>query len=83
KWSPLQRRYYRWSEKVSARLADWLVTDARAMQEYYRTEYGAPSTYIPYSGAVGDAPDDGALARYNVEPGGYYLAVARMEPENN
>lgn len=53
------------------------------MQEYYRTEYGAPSTYIPYSGAVGDAPDDGALARYNVEPGGYYLAVARMEPENN
>ena len=30
KWSPLQQRYYKWSEKVSALFATWLVTDARA-----------------------------------------------------
>lgn len=83
KWSPLQQRYYRWSEQVSARLATWLVTDSRAMQDYYRAQYDAPSTYIPYSGEVGDAPDSAALARYGVTPGDYYLVVARMEPENN
>ncbi|MGE4323705.1 MAG: DUF1972 domain-containing protein [Sphingobium sp.] len=83
KWSPLQQRYYRWSEQVSARLANWLVTDSRAMQDYYRTQYDADSTYIPYSGQVGDAPDIGALTRYGVTPGDYYLVVARLEPENN
>ncbi|BAV64962.1 DUF1972 domain-containing protein [Sphingobium cloacae] len=83
KWSPLQQRYYKWSEWVSARLASWLVTDSRAMQLYYRDEYRAGSTYIPYSGEVGDAPDLAALARFGVTPGQYYLVVARMEPENN
>ncbi|MEC3947373.1 DUF1972 domain-containing protein [Sphingobium sp. HWE2-09] len=83
KWNAVQRRYYKWSEWVSARLANWLVTDSRAMQDYYAREYGAGSTYIPYGGAVGDLPDDAALARYGVTSGDYYLVVARMEPENN
>jgi glycosyltransferase involved in cell wall biosynthesis len=83
KWSPLQQKYYKWSEKVSALLGTWLVTDARAMQEYYLREYRAPSSFIPYSGVVGDAPSSDALAKYGLEPGGYYLVVARLEPENN
>ncbi len=83
KWSPLQRKYYKWAEKASVSMADWLVTDSRAMQAYYRSEYRAPSTFIPYSGDVGEAPTDGGLARYGLERGGYYLVVARMEPENN
>jgi glycosyltransferase involved in cell wall biosynthesis len=53
------------------------------MQRYYRQEYQAGSTYIPYSGEVGDEPDISALARYGVTPGNYYLVVARLEPENN
>lgn len=83
KWSALQQKYYKWSEKVSAKLADWLVTDSRAMQDYYIDQYSAPSTYIPYSGEVGEAPDASVLSELGVEPDGYYLVVARMEPENN
>ncbi|KQN04198.1 hypothetical protein ASE85_20920 [Sphingobium sp. Leaf26] len=83
KWNRIQRAYYKWSERVSAWAADWLVTDSRAMQDYYAREYGAASTYIPYSGAVGDPPDATALGCYGVTPGAYYLVVARMEPENN
>jgi glycosyltransferase involved in cell wall biosynthesis len=83
KWNRLQRSYYKWSERVSAWMANWLVTDCRAMQDYYVREYGAASTYIPYSGAVGDPPDGDALTQYDVTPGDYYLVVARMEPENN
>lgn len=83
KWNHLQQRYYRWSEKVSARLADGLVTDSRAMQAYYRDQYAATSTFIPYSGDVGDAPSDAAPAKHGVSPGDYYLVVARLEPDNN
>lgn len=83
KWSPLQRRYYRWSEWVSARLATGLVCDSPAMRDYYAKTYGAASAYIPYGGRAGEAPDDGAPARFGLEPGRYHLVVARLEPENN
>ena len=83
KWSALQRRYYRWSEWVSARLADWLVTDSRAMQDYYRAERRAQSTFIPYGGTVGAPASDACLAEFALESRGYDLVVARLEPENN
>ena len=41
KWSPMQRRYYKWAERVTAALADWMVTDSDAMVDYYRREYRA------------------------------------------
>jgi glycosyltransferase involved in cell wall biosynthesis len=83
KWSNLQRRYYKWSEWVSVKIADALVTDARAMQRYYQDEYGAGSVFIPYSGVVGAPPVDDGLHQFGLETGGYYLTVARLEPENN
>jgi glycosyltransferase involved in cell wall biosynthesis len=83
KWSPLQQRYYKWSEKISAKLAGRLVTDSRAIQQYYREEYGAESSFIPYSGDVGEPATDEGLAKFGLKRGGYYLVVARLEPENN
>lgn len=83
KWSPMQQRYYKWSEWVSARLASWLVTDSRAMQDYYVSEYSAPSSFIPYAGEVGDGSDVSELEKHSLKKGGYYLLVARHEPENN
>jgi glycosyltransferase involved in cell wall biosynthesis len=83
KWSPLQQRYYKWSEWVSARLASWLVTDSRAMQDYYVSEYSASSSFIPYAGEVGDGSDTSVLEQHALKKGGYYLVVARHEPENN
>lgn len=83
KWSRMQQRYYKWSEWVSARLATWLVTDSRAMQDYYVSEYAASSSFIPYSGEVGDGSDASILEQHNLKKRGYYLLVARHEPENN
>lgn len=83
KWSPLQQRYYRWSEWVSARLANWLVTDSRAMQQYYVDSYDARSTFIPYGSHVGELPDAAAAAHLGLSPDGFHLVVARLEPENN
>ena len=83
KWSLLQRKYYKWSEWCSAKVAHALVSDARAMQRYYVDEYGVGSAFVPYSGAVGDPPTDEALLAHGLKPGEYYLVVARLEPENN
>jgi glycosyltransferase involved in cell wall biosynthesis len=83
KWSPLQQKYYKWSEKISALLADWLVTDSKAMQTYYEDEYRAKSTFIPYAGKIGDGLDESILAQHGLTADEYYLCVARIEPDNN
>ncbi|MFK8049354.1 MAG: DUF1972 domain-containing protein [Halioglobus sp.] len=83
KWSPLQQRYYKWSEKVSAWFSHWLVTDSKAMQDYYIEEYQAKSSFIPYAGEVGNGSDDSVLEEYGLTKNGYYLCVARIEPDNN
>ncbi len=83
KWGVLQRKYYKWSERISASWTNWLVTDNGHMQEYYRKNYRAESTFIPYGSIVGAAPDERILAELGLEAGRYWLVVARMEPENN
>ena len=83
KWGPLARRYYKCVEWLSARTAHALVTDNPAMEVYYKEEYGADSTYISY-GAESRYGDDGTVHKeLGLDPGGYLLVVARLEPENN
>jgi len=83
KWTPLQQRYYKWSEKVSSWLSHWLVTDSKAMQQYYIDEYQSKSSFIPYAGEVGNGLDESILEEYKLTKNSYYLCVARIEPDNN
>lgn len=83
KWGALASAYYRLCESLSCRLGTELVTDARAMQDYYETSYGAQSVFIPYGSRVGSDPDDGCLERYGLRSKDYFLVVTRIEPDNN
>lgn len=83
KWGFLGRRYYLLCEALSARWADRLVTDARAIQRYYRRVWGRESAMIPYGGDLDWPTSTEALARFGLVPRGYLLYVSRFEPENN
>ncbi len=83
KWSGPARRYYRWVEGLCARTATALVTDAVAMQRYYREQWRRDSTFLAYGAESGGGAVDDGLERFGLTPHGYYLVVARIEPENN
>lgn len=83
KWGPLGRRYYRINERLAVRWADALIADAEGIQAYYREQYGARSTLLTYGSPILPEPDAGQLAELGLTPGGYHLAVARLEPENH
>jgi glycosyltransferase involved in cell wall biosynthesis len=53
------------------------------MQRYYRQKYGVDSAYIPYGAESHYGPDDSVFKEFGIEPNGYLLVVARLEPENN
>ncbi len=83
KWGVLGRNYYRLCERLSARWADAVVTDAEVIRRYYRRAWGRESTMIPYGGDLTPPAGRDALERLHLTEGRYLLYVSRFEPENN
>jgi glycosyltransferase involved in cell wall biosynthesis len=77
------RNYYRLSERLAVWLPNVTVTDARVIQDYYLSRYGAESTMIAYGAEVERRPDRAAVRQWGVVPNRYVLYVSRLEPENN
>ena len=83
KWGRGGRTYYRAAETAAVRLSDALIADARGIADYYRDEYGVPTTLIPYGAPILGSPGTDRLDELGLTSGRYHLVVARFEPENH
>jgi len=83
KWNAAAKAWYLMSEWLATFLPTAVVTDARAIEDYYRRRYGKRTTFIPYGAATGKVESSAVLAKLGLEPGRYFLYVSRMEPENH
>ncbi|MFK4789350.1 glycosyltransferase [Microbacterium sp. ZW T5_56] len=85
KWSGRGRDYYRWAEGRGVRTADALIADAPGIADYYRAEFGVPTELLRYGAPIleHDASPSSALRKYDLQPDGFHLVVARFEPENH
>ncbi|HET8549489.1 MAG TPA: DUF1972 domain-containing protein [Bryobacteraceae bacterium] len=83
KWNALARGWYLVSERLSTVCPTEAVSDAEQIAKYYQNRYSRHTRFIPYGAEVGRIESTGALERLGLAPGGYFLYVSRMEPENN
>jgi glycosyltransferase involved in cell wall biosynthesis len=83
KWGILGRSYYLACERLAARWADRMVTDADVIQRYYRRAWRRESVMIPYGGDLPAPQGNAVLSELGVSAGDYFLYVSRFEPENN
>ncbi len=83
KYSGKVQAFLKRAERWAALHADGLISDSPGIRQYLLDKYGRDSTYIPYGADLYDKPDESILKRWNLEPEGYHLLIARMEPENN
>ncbi len=83
KWNRVARTWYQLSEWLATWMPNVVVTDAQAIQDYYRDRYHKPSQMIPYGAELGPVGTDAVLGQLELERGKYFLYVSRMEPENN
>jgi rhamnosyltransferase len=86
KFSPLLRFFYRSFEKLSVKIADYIIVDSMTIGLYYQRNYSISPIYIPNGGGgVREvAPFDiHVLKPYGLDKGDYYLVVARLIPDNN
>ena len=83
KWNAAGKLAYRISETLSSLLPDVVVSDARVIQEYYRSRHRVESVFIPYGGDLPAPSGTATLERLGLSPERYVLYVSRLEPENN
>jgi len=83
KWNSFAGAWYRLSEWLATFCPTVMVTDAAQIQAYYLAEYGKASVFIPYGAEVGKVTGISTVSELGLDPGGYFLYVSRLEPENN
>jgi glycosyltransferase involved in cell wall biosynthesis len=86
KWGSVAKKYYKLSEKVSARVCKHLVSDSDAIHDYYARTHGVDSTIIAYGAnlpaAYSSEEVERILSSYGLVAGKYFIQVTRFEPEN-
>lgn len=83
KWNAVARAWYLLSERLSTLCPDVVITDAQVIERYYADRYGIDTQFIAYGAETSRIESTHALDELGLEPGGYFLYVSRMEPENN
>lgn len=73
----------RLAELMATKSATAIICDSRAIQDYYRRRYHVDTQYAPNPASTTDDLRSKFLNKLGLKPGQYYLAVARLEPENH
>jgi glycosyltransferase involved in cell wall biosynthesis len=83
KWNRLGRATFLGGAQMTARFANALVCDSKALGQLWQEKFGRTSTFIPYGGDTNGALGSSRVSGIGIEPGGYVLSVARLAPENH
>lgn len=83
KFSPLVRRYVKYAERLAIKHSAHFISDSIGIENYLLREYNKPSTYIAYGANLMTEVREELLAPFGLEPYGYNMLIARLEPENS
>lgn len=83
KWSRVGRATFRLGARMTARCADALICDSKAIGAIWQERFGRESTYIPYGAPVLEDVARDRLDAMSLQGTPYLLVVARLAPENN
>lgn len=72
-----------WEERMAVKHSHYLIADNMGIHDYYKEKYGKESKFLAYGADVHEDYDVDVLKEYGLEAGGYFIVVARLEPENN
>ncbi len=83
KWSALAQRIFYQGARMTARQADVLVADSKAIARIWDQLFAVRARYIPYGAPVIGKTGDDRILQLGLRRRTYTLVVARLIPENN
>lgn len=85
KWGRLAKIVHKLGEKFSVKYADEVIVDNTAVENYYRSKYGAETKMIPYGAKIIDinnySYENEILKKYNLTEKHYFIFIGRLVPE--
>lgn len=82
KWGRFASRYIKFGERAAAKYADRIIVLSRSVQDYFISEYGRDTIYLPNGVSAQKCADaDIIVEKYNLERNGYILFLGRIVPE--
>ncbi len=84
KWSYLTRKYIYFSEWLSVKFADVVITDNKVIQEHYRSQYHCDNLLIPYGGdhVLHSPVSEEMITKYPFLNNEYTISVSRAQEDN-
>lgn len=90
KWNWFIRRYWKLSERLMIKHADYVICDSKNIEKYIQEDYKKyhpQTTYIAYGADVVDQTNEEKFDKWaqehDLRRNEYYLIVGRFVPENN
>lgn len=84
KWSPTVKKLTRYFEKLGVRHSHEIISDNQGIADYFEKEYKTQSVVLEYGADLISSFDEKVvLSEYDLSPHGYFMLMARLEPENN
>jgi glycosyltransferase involved in cell wall biosynthesis len=83
KFNGLVQKFLFWEEQQTVKHSHYLIADNMGIHDYYQEKYGKESKFLAYGADIHEDYDSSLLDEFKLTPNGYYLLVARLEPENN
>lgn len=83
KFNKWVRKFVYWEERTTVKHSHYLIADNMGIHDYYKEKYGKDSKFLAYGANIHSNYNEEYLKKYNLKTKGYYLLIARMEPENN
>ncbi len=72
-----------WEEQITVKYSHYLIADNVGIKDYYKSKYNRESTLLAYGADIPYDYDKQHISEFGLEADGYFLLVARIEPENN
>lgn len=83
KWNYFTRKLTIHFEKLAVNYSNYLIADNIGIKKHIQERYTKQCYFIPYGADLVDNFDAGVLVGYKLTEYNYYLAISRIEPENN
>ena len=83
KYSFPVRQFLKFAEKMAVKKSHWLIADSEQVKSYLDQKFHADTIFIPYFAEIPDQRDLDLFQLQGLESAGYYLLIARLQPDNN
>jgi glycosyltransferase involved in cell wall biosynthesis len=83
KYNWVVKKFLKYAEYLAVKHSAKLIADSVVIKEYLKDKYGSGPVFIPYGANVFKDPEPSYLKQYGVEPGKFFIVVARLQPDNN